>query len=273
MFFHQAIHWSMLCGYHFPDITMGCKDINLYFHRCRKAGCILFATFAMQPVSFRAEARTGNFRKSNRKMHVRLENVGKKFNTDWIFRDVTFSFDENLVTAILGRNGSGKSTLLRLIAGNMHPTAGIVSHHIGGTDVPGDLVFRHLALVAPYMELIEDFTLREMLRFHFSFKRILPGQDMKGVTAALGLDYAMDRQIRQFSSGMKQRVKLVLAIFSDASLLLLDEPTMNLDEAGIGWYHDLVQRFSGNRTIVICSNMHQTESDFAGKILRIEEYR
>jgi len=206
-------------------------------------------------------------------MNVRLEKVGKKFNTDWIFRDIDFTFSENTVSAILGRNGSGKSTLLQLIAGNMHPTTGRVIHLSGETEIPGDQVFRQITLVAPYMELIEDFTLSEMLRFHFSFKSFLPGFNMQGVTEVLDLDYALSRQIRQFSSGMKQRVKLALAILSDSRLLLLDEPVMNLDKTGIGWYHDLIQGFSTNRTVIICSNQHQTESAFAGNVLQIEKYK
>ena len=81
------------------------------------------------------------------------------------------------------------------------------------------------------------------------------------------------KQIRQFSSGMKQRVKLVLAFLSDVPLILLDEPTMNLDKAGIDWYLGLVNNFRGNRTMIICSNLHQTESGFASRALEIEDYK
>jgi ABC-type multidrug transport system ATPase subunit len=81
------------------------------------------------------------------------------------------------------------------------------------------------------------------------------------------------KPIRQFSSGMKQRVKLVLAILSDVPMILLDEPTMNLDKAGIEWYLELIKKFAGNRTIMICSNLHQTESAFAAGSLQIEDYK
>ena len=81
------------------------------------------------------------------------------------------------------------------------------------------------------------------------------------------------KQIRQFSSGMKQRVKLVMAILSHVPMILLDEPTMNLDKSGISWYLELISQFAGNRTVIICSNLHQTESAFARQSLQIEEYK
>lgn len=206
-------------------------------------------------------------------MKIQLEQIGKKFNTEWIFRNVSFSFEENSATAILGRNGSGKSTLLQVIAGNLHPTSGQVIYTLDGHTVVDEDIFRHLTMVAPYLELIEDFTLREMLEFHFSFKRYLPGHDISTVTGLLEFPSMKQKQIRQFSSGMKQRVKLVLAILSDVPMLLLDEPTMNLDKTGIDWYLGLVEKFAGKRTVIVCSNLHQTESAFAGNSIQIEDFK
>ena len=112
-----------------------------------------------------------------------------------------------------------------------------------------------------------------MVKFHFSFKRYLPGYNNSLVTDLLGFPAMKNKQIRQFSSGMKQRVKLVLAFLSDVPLLLLDEPTMNLDKTGIDWYLELIGKFAGNRTVIICSNLHQTESAFASKALQIEDFK
>lgn len=206
-------------------------------------------------------------------MKIQLDQIGKKFNTEWIFRNVTFSFEENSASAILGRNGSGKSTLLQVIAGNLHPSSGKVIYTHNGQIIRDEEIFRHLSMVAPYLELIEDFTLKEMLEFHFSFKHYLPSHDISTVTGLLGFPSMKHKQIRQFSSGMKQRVKLVLAILSDVPMILLDEPTMNLDKTGIDWYLELVNTFAGNRTIIICSNLHQTESAFASRSLQIEDFK
>ncbi|MEI6456302.1 MAG: ATP-binding cassette domain-containing protein [bacterium] len=206
-------------------------------------------------------------------MEIRLEKIGKKFNTEWIFRNIDFVFEENSVTAVLGRNGSGKSTFLQILCGSLLPTTGTVSYHHRGKTIPDTEIFRHLALVAPYQELIEEFTLKEVVDFHFAFKRILPGYDKKKVIGILGFDNIGRKHIRQFSSGMKQRVKLILALLSDVPLLLLDEPTMNLDAAGIEWYRQMVSELSKDRTLVICSNQHQTESNFAKKSLMIEDFK
>lgn len=206
-------------------------------------------------------------------MQVQLEQVGKKFSTEWIFRNVSFTFEENSVSAVLGRNGSGKSTLLQVLAGNLHPTEGKVHYSGNGQLISAETIFSHLTMVAPYLELIEDFTLEEMLRFHFKFKRYLPGHDMASATGLLDFPAMKHKQIRKFSSGMKQRLKLVLAILSDVPMILLDEPTMNLDTAGIDWYLDVMRNFAGNRTIIICSNLHQTESAFATRSLHIEEFK
>jgi ABC-type multidrug transport system ATPase subunit len=206
-------------------------------------------------------------------MQIVLKDVGKKFNQDWIFRDVSFTFPAQSVTAILGRNGSGKSTLLQLIAGNLTPTSGSISYSFNGKIIPAEEVFTYLAIAAPYLELVEDFTLQEMVKFHFSFKSLLPGIDQRMFTDILGFKTSVFKQIRQFSSGMKQRVKLTLAILSNVPLILLDEPTMNLDQEGVAWYLELMKQYSINRTVIICSNLHQTESAFAGKVITVEDYK
>ena len=206
-------------------------------------------------------------------MKITLTETGKKFNTEWIFRNVNYTFEDHTAYAILGRNGSGKSTLLQVIAGSIHPNAGKVEYLVSGKDVVPEKIFSHLAIVAPYQELIEDFTLGEMLDFHFDFKSIIRGQTNPGIIDLLGFPKSGKNPIRQFSSGMKQRVKLALAILSDVPLLLLDEPTMNLDAAGVEWYLKLLHEFAGNRTIIVCSNVQQQETSFCTGTLLIEDYK
>jgi len=206
-------------------------------------------------------------------VNIILNNTGKKFNTEWIFRNVSFTFGEEQSHAILGRNGSGKSTFLQILAGNMLPTAGTVTYSHNNTPIPAEQIFRHLSLVAPYQELIEEFTLPEMLRFHFSFKNMMPGFTIGKIIDMLGFSAHREKPIRQFSSGMKQRVKLIMAILSDTPLLLLDEPTMNLDHAGSEWYLALISEFRKDRLIIVCSNLEQTETGFCTGKLFIEDYK
>jgi ABC-type multidrug transport system ATPase subunit len=202
-----------------------------------------------------------------------LTGTGKKFNTDWIFRDLSFTFGENNAYAVLGRNGSGKSTLLQVIAGSLHPTAGEVRYYKGEEEIPPEKIFRHLTIVAPYQELIEEFTLREMLRFHFSFKPMIMGLSIPSAIERIGFKDPGTKPIRVFSSGMKQRVKLILAMLSDVPVILLDEPTMNLDEAGTRWYLELVTEMAKDRIIVVCSNLQHQETDFCREKIFIENYK
>jgi ABC-type multidrug transport system ATPase subunit len=206
-------------------------------------------------------------------VQIVLTGTGKKFNTDWIFRDLSFTFEENNAYAILGRNGSGKSTLLQVISGSIHPSAGTVIYSQNQVVIPVEQVYRHLTIVAPYQELIEEFTLTEMLRFHFSFKSMVPGFSIQSLIDRVGFKDPGKKQIRFFSSGMKQRVKLILALLSKVSIVLLDEPTMNLDEAGTRWYLELVEEMAKDRILIVCSNLQHEETAFCKEKLFIEDYK
>jgi len=206
-------------------------------------------------------------------MEICLEKIGKKFNTDWIFKNIDFVFPENSTTAILGRNGSGKSTLLQIICGSIFPSSGKISYRHSGRVLGEQEIFHHLTLVSPYQELIEEFTLKEALEFHFYFKPILPGYNINKAISILEYEKIANKPIGQLSTGMKQRIKLILALLSDVPLILLDEPTMNLDAPGKEWYLNRIDDLEKNRTLVICSNLDQIESGFAQHKLKIENYK
>jgi ABC-type multidrug transport system ATPase subunit len=206
-------------------------------------------------------------------VNIVLEETGKKFNSDWIFRNLDYSFEEAHAYAILGRNGSGKSTLLHVISGSLIPTKGRVSYFLNGSEVNVNHVFRHISYAAPYMELIEEFRLSEMLRFHFNFKNLRSGFSIEKIIDLLGFQHDTNKPIRLFSSGMKQRVKLIMAFLSDTPVLLLDEPTTNLDQAGTDWYLNLINDFTKNRTLIICSNLQQVETGFCTGKIFIEDYK
>jgi ABC-type multidrug transport system ATPase subunit len=206
-------------------------------------------------------------------LKIVLDKTGKKFNTEWIFRDLSFTFEPGESYAILGRNGSGKSTLLQVISGSIHPTAGTVNYIYRGQTIPVEKYFRYLSCSAPYLELIEEFKLAEMLQFHFRFKEILPGYTIQKAVEMLDFKGSDHKTIRQFSSGMKQRVKLILAFLSNTPLLLLDEPTTNLDKSGMDWYLNLTGEAAKGRTLIICSNLQQLETGFCKETLLIEDYK
>lgn len=205
-------------------------------------------------------------------MKITLENIGRRFNQEWIFKNINYTFEQGQTYAILGENGSGKSTLLQLIAGKLSASEGKIAYSSGGSGIDPDHIYENLALAAPYLDLIEDFTLAEMIRFHFQFKSFLPGTHADQLIQTLGLESTQHKAIRYFSSGMKQRTKLALAVFSDCPMLLLDEPTANLDRQGIHWYQDLIAQYAQNRLLMICSNQEH-EYQFCQHQLRVTDYK
>jgi ABC-type multidrug transport system ATPase subunit len=186
-------------------------------------------------------------------MRITLSDAGKRFNREWIFRHFDYSFFSSHAYAITGPNGSGKSTLLQFIAGALMPSEGKVSYY-DGSDKPVETYFPLLSIAAPYLETIEEMTANEFFRFHGEFKPLLPAMTVPQILERVGLHNAADKQIRYYSSGMKQRIKLAQAFFSNTAVVLLDEPTTNLDASGIALYHELINEFCSERLVIVSSN-------------------
>lgn len=205
-------------------------------------------------------------------MKLKLNNIAKRYRLEWIFRNLTYTFEEGNSYAILGANGSGKSTLLRLLSGHLSPSKGMIVFERAGTTVDSDQLHRYLSYAAPYIDLIEEFTLLEAIQFHQRFKPFQQQLSPSTLIELLQFSKSKDKQIRYFSSGMKQRLKLVLALCSDTPLLLLDEPTTNLDRQGMKWYLDLVEQFGKNRLLIVASNVEE-DYGFCDKQLHIMDYK
>jgi ABC-type multidrug transport system ATPase subunit len=253
-------------------------------------------------------------------MHIQLTSAGKRFNRDWIFRRLNYTFQQGVSYAVTGPNGSGKSTLLQTIAGAIAPSEGAVEYlnktqdlrdkaqetiskeqeskkteqetrfkeqdlrnkekpetgnrkpETSRSPLTTENIYNHIAIVAPYLEVIEEMTAAEFLHFHNSFKPILSTISINQVLEIVGLKMAADKQIRYFSSGMKQRIKLAQAIFSDVPVLLLDEPCTNLDSHGYDLYHQLINDYCKNKLIIVSSN-DVNEYDFCAEKLSILDYK
>ncbi len=187
-------------------------------------------------------------------MRISVIDAGKRFNREWIFRNLSLELHSNQHYAITGHNGSGKSTFLQCIAGSLYTTEGKISFNLNGKALEPEVVYKQLSICAPYLELIEEMTLLEFLSYHASFKPFFKGWNASRIIEEIGLDKAKQKQIRYFSSGMKQRVKLAQAFFSDTPVLLLDEPCTNLDQQGIDLYKHLISSLCNNRLVLISSN-------------------
>jgi ABC-type multidrug transport system ATPase subunit len=205
-------------------------------------------------------------------MEIHLKNIGRRFNRDWIFRNVSYSFNKGESYAILGRNGSGKSTMLQIIAGSLSPSEGVVDVKASGNQIDGDDFYQSISIAAPYLELIEEFSLGEMIDFHFGFKPYVKGLNKESILDLLELKTSRNKAIKYFSSGMKQRTKLALAMCSDTDVLLLDEPASNLDAEAIKWYRQLIVNYTRDKLLIVCSNQQQ-EYEFCNHELLISDYK
>ena len=184
-------------------------------------------------------------------MKIELDKVSKKYGKQWIFRHISAVFESGGSYAIIGANGSGKSTLLKLLSGIVSPNEGKVNYILDGKVIEADAIYKQLSYSAPYLDLPEELTMAEMISFHQGLK------PLKGITAGellKVLEIPADKEIRDYSSGMKQRVKFALAYYTDSRLLLLDEPTANMDHHWRDWTLSLIKSNEQNRITIICSN-------------------
>ena len=205
--------------------------------------------------------------------------VGKKYRREWVFRHLDLNLTSQpsstgmaINYTFVGPNGSGKSTLLQLLSGALPTTEGTLTYALNGKTVDSDDWFRQVVIAAPYLELIEELTLSEMLTFHRQFKPFKENMPNEEAADRMLLKPAMHKEIKFFSSGMKQRVKLGLAFFSDVPLIILDEPTSNLDRQGTAWYHEQVRLLRPDQLLLIGSN-DPAEYDFCPNVLDVMQWK
>jgi ABC-type multidrug transport system ATPase subunit len=198
-------------------------------------------------------------------MKIEVKDLSKRFNREWIFKNLNFKFTESRY-AIVGPNGSGKSTLLQILWGQMLPSKGEIIYSQNDNIIPAEEIFNYVAIATPYLELIDEFTLTEMVDFHFRFKKPRQNKTTQQLVDLFELSHASDKAIANFSSGMRQRLKLGLAFYSQTEFLFLDEPTTNLDKKAIGWYQQHLAAIPNETTIIIASNQEHEYPATATKL-------
>lgn len=207
---------------------------------------------------------------------IELTNAGKRFNREWIFRNLTYHFESGNAYAITGTNGAGKSTLLQCICTSMNLNAGSIvfksTYHGNSNIIPVETLYKQVAICTPYLELIEEMTAFEFLHFHHQFKPFLALLSLEDILCTVGLTKSAHQQIRYFSSGMKQRLKLAQAFFSDTPILLLDEPCSNLDKQGYSLYKSLMNDYCKEKLVIICSN-EEAEIDCCKQRIHLSNYK
>lgn len=136
----------------------------------------------------------------------------------------------------------------------MPQTAGIMRYTVDQQPLGIDSVFHHVAIATPYMDLIEELTLTEQLRLHFKLKKSRDNLSIEALMKIMYLYDARDKYIINFSSGMRQRLKLALAFFTEAHAVFLDEPGTNLDQTAFEWYLERLNSLPKECLVIIASN-------------------
>ena len=202
---------------------------------------------------------------------LEVKNLTKHFTRTILFEDITFTLGQGDVLAVTGWNGSGKSTLVRIIAGLVRPSRGDIDMFAEGRQVPKESRRRFLGLVAPALSLYDELTGLENLEFFCKVRGVSYSHaDGIGLMERVGLNGQGNKRCRDYSSGMKQRLKLVQALIHEPPLLLLDEPGSNLDSKGMKIVEDIVLRQREKGMTIIASN-EKREVDYADRIINLSE--
>jgi ABC-type multidrug transport system ATPase subunit len=160
-----------------------------------------------------------------------------------------------------------------MLCGHLSPTRGTLSFRSDGKVLSIEELCSRISYAAPYIELVEEFTLSETLDFHRRFQPFRDGIRPSDIMDRLGFARSTaQKEVRFFSSGMKQRLKLALALLSDTPVVLLDEPTTNLDRQGVEWYLTLIGSFVSDRLVVVASNVPE-DYRFCDQVLDLPAYK
>lgn len=196
---------------------------------------------------------------------IELAGIGKKFNKRWLFKDLNFSLGQQKKLALIGTNGSGKSTLMRILAAQTTPSAGKLRYSLEGNSLPITDAYKYISWMGPYLEVFPELTLQELFKLHFRFKSPLLSS-FEEMVKRLNLTDEKDKMLRYYSSGMLQRAKVGLALFTDSQVLMLDEPTSNMDKKNADLMLGLIEEFLGNRIYVLASNMEREYASFENQL-------
>lgn len=201
-------------------------------------------------------------------MKIELNNISKRFNRNWIFRNITKEFVSGNSYAFIGNNGSGKSTLLKIIAGFEHPSLGSLKYSQDKEVHKSDFA-DYFTFCSPYQELIREMKLSEFLNFH---EKMTGKLDKIELLKTVNLSGNEEKLIDNFSSGMIQRLKLGLSFFTERPVIFLDEPTSTLDPSGKEIFKQLFLKHQSNKLIIMASN-EESEYDLCADVLRIEDFK
>lgn len=199
--------------------------------------------------------------------------LNKSFGRRLIFNDLQFRFDKSGVYGISGPNGSGKSTLVKIIAGILGASKGKIVHKMNDQEIAEERLHDHIGFVSPYLVLYEEFSTYENLKLFAEIRGVKFNKERVDYLLNKFLLYKRkDDLLKTYSSGMKQRVKFIFALMHSPQLIILDEPTSNLDDEGKNSVYELV-REEGQKNIVLIASNEKSDLELCNDIVYLEKYK
>ena len=197
----------------------------------------------------------------------------KVFGRRLIFNNINFTFESNGIFGIAGSNGSGKSTLVKIIAGIISPSSGKIIHKCGNEEILPEKLHNHIGFVSPYLVLYDEFTAWENLVYFSEIRGIQLNKDrVNYLLEKFLLINRKDDLVKTYSSGMKQRLKFIFALAHSPELLILDEPTSNLDSEGKEKVYTILKKEAETSIVIIASN-EETDLEICALKLELEQYK
>jgi heme exporter protein A len=208
-------------------------------------------------------------------LNINISNLSKRVSpSELLFKNMNFIANDSDIIAITGPNGSGKSTLLKILAGVIKPTEGKISININNKEIKIDDFYKYFGFVAPYLNLYEEFNPIEHLRIISKMRNIqFSTKSAIDYLEQFNLQEHYLKPIKAFSSGMKQRMKMILAILNNPNILFLDEPFSNLDDEGIANFERIIDNFHSNGNLIFIASNDDREIALANKQINIKNYR
>ncbi len=203
-------------------------------------------------------------------MNIKLSGIGKKFAKEWLFRSLNYTFESGNKYAITGYNGSGKTTLLKIIAAATPTNEGTIQYTFNQQAISEGNIYQYIAWTGPYTGLPSEMTLEEIYYFYHKFKPI--HLSLKDFIERIKLESARNKSVQNFSSGMKQKLQIALALYSDSALILLDEPSANFDQHNTAWLEEEINTIGNKKTVIISSNQ-ASEIALCDEVISIEKWK
>ena len=199
-------------------------------------------------------------------MFLKIDSVGRKYGKQWLFRNISKELCLGDVWVLIGRNGSGKSTLLKMIAGYLRPTEGSISWYHNQKQIDRVDLYKKISWYGPEIGHYSVLTLKEAYEMHFKFKNpTLPNYNE--FLSILDLKTHSHKLLSQLSSGLLQRFKVGLTLFSDSPLLLIDEPTGNLDEINAKLVSELIENQRKDKILIFASNLEREFENYSDRLI------